>query len=150
MGECKICGRRNPVEGANFCYYCGASLRDTDEGIVDARDRYSEEEDADEREREANVGRTDAAPAISRWKILGLMMLLLLPVYGWLFLIGWAVVNVIGSRTPESQKEIAHGILMFFAAAIVLVVLLSVYMNAHPELMEQYNQMYREMMNSGG
>ena len=30
MDECKVCGRKNPVEGANFCYYCGASLRESD------------------------------------------------------------------------------------------------------------------------
>ena len=91
-----------------------------------------------------------SAPAISRWKILGLMMLLLLPVYGWLFLLGWAIVNVVSSRAPEPQKELAHGMLMFFATAIVLVVLVSAYLNAHPEIMEEYNRMYQQMMGSGG
>ena len=28
MEECKVCGRKNPIEGANFCYYCGAALTD--------------------------------------------------------------------------------------------------------------------------
>ena len=90
------------------------------------------------------------APVISRWKMLGLMLLLLLPVYGWLFLIGWAIINVVSSRSSDSQKEIAHGMLMFFAAAIVILVLVSAYLTAHPEIMEEYNRMYQEMMGSGG
>lgn len=157
MSECKVCGRKNPIEGANFCFYCGASLRETDNGITSPVNEEDEEEtgrvmrrysdsEYDERERAAV---TDE-PQISRWKILGLMMLLLLPVYGWLFLLGWAIVNVVSSRASTSQKEIAHGMLMFFAAAIVLAFLVSAYLNAHPELMEEYTKMYQEMMSSGG
>lgn len=32
MDTCKICGRKNPMEDANFCYYCGASLKDGESG----------------------------------------------------------------------------------------------------------------------
>ena len=28
MDVCKVCGHKNPLEEANFCYYCGASLRE--------------------------------------------------------------------------------------------------------------------------
>ena len=195
MDECKVCGRKNPVEGANFCFYCGASLRDNgedDNTLTSGMSRGYGADDRDENSRASRYARwgstpgsgdadpekrygsgydnrpaygsrgTDAygdtdgagrevrgdAPAISRWKILGLMLLLLLPVYGWLFLLGWAIINAVSSRSTDSQKELAHGMLMFFATAIVLVVLVSAYLNAHPEIMEEYNRMYQEMMGS--
>ena len=181
MDECKVCGRKNPLEGANFCYYCGASLRDGNDGIspagdADSRREFAENgssrflshvgrwlnapdddddiEDGEEQKRvyrSDNPGETGAdnkTPAVSRWKILGLLMLMLIPVYGWLFLIGWAIVNVVNSRTPADRKEIAHGVLMFFAAAIVLLFLVSAYLNAHPEVMEEYNRLYNQMMNN--
>lgn len=195
MDECKVCGRKNPVEGANFCFYCGASLRDNGEDdnalLASGRSRgygtdgsdengrmpgyarwtdSSEQGDANTERRYGNAydsrsvyGNRGAAaygdansadrgdtPVISRWKMLGLLMLLLLPVYGWLFLVGWAIINVVSSRSTASQKEIAHGMLMFFATAIVLIVLVSAYLNAHPEIMDEYNRMYQQMMGSSG
>lgn len=186
MDECKVCGRKNPVEGANFCFYCGASLRDNgeDDNLLAAsvgRQEYGTDDSDDRMSKYARWGNTSdngdvnpevrygnrnaaaygdensdgrmtrgGAPVISRWKMLGLMLLLLLPVYGWLFLIGWAIINVVSSRSSDSQKEIAHGMLMFFAAAIVILVLVSAYLTAHPEIMEEYNRMYQEMMGSGG
>ena len=180
MSECKVCGRKNPVEGANFCYYCGASLRETDrdereisenrraaDAEQDRQSGYSKikawitaddgepDDDYDEyvkseiRRSEREAAGNGGAPSISRWKILGLMMLLLLPIYGWLFLLGWAIVNVVSSRAADGQKEVAHGILMFFAAAVVLLFLLSAYLEAHPEVLEEYNRMYQQMMNTG-
>lgn len=178
MNECKVCGRKNPLDGANFCYYCGASLRDadgddsvrriTDEDVrresgeagsnrpMSRLERWLNAPDDDDyddirskiEEESEGSGSNDKAPAISRWKILGLLLLILLPVYGWLFLIGWAIVNVVSTRTPAGQKEIAHGVLMFFAAAIVILFLVSAYLNAHPEVMEEYNRLYNQMMNS--
>lgn len=191
MDECKVCGRKNPVEGANFCYYCGASLRESDRDerddpedrrVIDAEQgrktgfgkiaawiNAAEDEPDDEDEypewarrrslrEDPEAGRAESAgstgysgePAISRWKILGLMILLLIPVYGWLFLLGWAIVNVVSSRASDGQKEIAHGILMFIAAAIVLYLLASAYMNAHPEVMAEYKEMLQQQMTNSG
>ena len=78
------------------------------------------------------------------------MILLLIPVYGWLFLLGWAIVNVVSSRASDGQKEIAHGILMFIAAAIVILLLANAYMNAHPEVMAEYKEMLQQQMTNSG
>ncbi|MBR6019049.1 MAG: zinc ribbon domain-containing protein [Lachnospiraceae bacterium] len=184
MSECKVCGRKNPIEDANFCYYCGASLREADandpvagqskdseyypKGALGAVRRWIEKDDdeTDEEEEsgyeayrrrmlnseverseaESEANGANAKPVISRWKLFGLLLLLVIPVYGWLFLLGWAIVNAVSARTNPGQKEIAHGILMFFATVVVILFLVNAYMNAHPELMEEYRQMYRQML----
>ena len=42
MDECKVCGHKNPISEANFCFYCGASFRENADMITsEAREANS-------------------------------------------------------------------------------------------------------------
>lgn len=142
MDECKVCGRTSPIEGANFCYYCGSPLRDRTSVIETDNART---EDAAELVEETGEIRRET-PKVSRWKVAGILCLLLIPVYGWLFLIGWLIVSACNPNLPEDRKEVVKGALLFIALLAVLVIIAGIYLANNPdyfsEVMKQYESMY--------
>lgn len=155
MSKCSTCGRENPIEEANFCYYCGAPLGSRRPGFLPADEAEELErleqsgqipQDGGYRPGEPKaVAADDEQPAISRWKVLGLLCLLMIPVYGWLFLIGWMVMNLLNPKASLQRKEVIKGVLMFVVLFAVLLFAATAYINAHPELMKEYEEMYNQM-----
>ena len=77
MEECKVCGRRNPLADANFCYYCGASLKgDAVPAAVQPVEREPEPVKAED------PTRVQKPFTVKHW--LGLFLCLLVPLYGWI------------------------------------------------------------------
>lgn len=163
MDTCKICGRKNPVEDANFCYYCGASLRDGEEGLaINAsiiRERLglelgttatSEEDSA----QEAFVPRSDEERMLlegkpfSKWKWFGTFLLLFIPVYGWIAFLVVMFISAFGTAATSERKEMAKGMLLFLAVFLVFMIITMVQMFNNPEFMEYYNQLMEEAMSS--
>ena len=147
MAECRICGRKSPIENANFCYYCGASLREQGESAVGymtmpetSEMRYSEAPRAEQ---------TDGQPAdevaISKWKWFGLLCLLLIPPYGWLILVIWSIVTAANPNNVPQKREMAKGILLFIVFTVVVAILIVFYLETHPDFLAQYEEMYRNM-----
>ena len=147
MAECRICGRKSPIENANFCYYCGASLREQGESTVGymtmpetSEMRYSEALRA-----EQTAGQPADEVAISKWKWFGLLCLLLIPPYGWLILVIWSIVTAANPNNVPQKREMAKGILLFIVFTVVVAILIVVYLETHPDFLAQYEEMYRSM-----
>ena len=145
MEECKVCGRRNPIEGANFCYYCGAALESRGETAA----AVTAEPEAEAFRRlaaEVNASEQTEKPKFSKWKCFGILCLTLVPVYGWLFLLGWLIFTVSNPTVSEERKEVAKGALLFVGLLLVAVLIFSWYVSKNPDyfdqLMESYANMY--------
>ena len=144
MEECKVCGRRNPIEEANFCYYCGAALESRGEAAAVSAE--PEEEAFRRLAAEVNASEQTEKPKFSKWKCFGILCLTLIPVYGWLFLLGWLIFTVSNPTVSAERKEVAKGALMFVALLLISVIIFSWYVSKNPDyfnqLMDSYANMY--------
>ena len=154
MEECKVCGRKNPIEGANFCYYCGAAL--TDRGglsAVEPQERKAEEWRTEARGGYEPEGDVSAAkseePQFTKWKCFGLLCLTLIPVYGWLVLLGWLVYTLANPTVSKERREVAKGALFFVALLVILVIAFSAYMAQNPDYFDQLMGSYTNLYGSG-
>ncbi len=165
MDTCKICGRKNPLEDANFCYYCGASFREGDVGdainyhmprqlntapilhgsaAVDPEDvtewnRGSVTRAATDEEQELLHGR-----AFGKWKWFGTFLLLLFPV-GWIAFFVIMCISAFGSSATAERKEMARGFLMFAVVMGIILVIGMIELANNPEFMDQYMQQLQSM-----
>ena len=135
MDKCPICGRSNPLQEANFCYYCGASFREDGKGpVASGREMPRTDE-----EKELVNGRPFGTV---RWLLC--FALLLIPVYGWL---AFVVIMAIGTFSPNATKErkdIQRALFIFSLAAIVLMIIMVIIALRDPE----YQAYVKEIMNS--
>ncbi len=137
MEECKVCGRTNPVEGANFCYYCGTSFREV--GASDPREELRREFQKAEEEPV-----TVPTKKMSKWQWMATFLLLFLPVYGWLAFLVVVCLSAFGASSSEERKEMARGLLLFVGISVVFTILAFIYlMKYDPE----FTKMFEEMMN---
>lgn len=144
MQECKVCGRTNPIEEANFCYYCGASLREN--GIPAEVTKPAEEavsEDAAAGTAKPDLTKEKRPFTTLHW--LGMLALLLIPPYGWIVFFVIALISAFGANATEERRSFAKACLIFS----IVVLLLAWYMiYSNPEMMEQYNKMVQDMQNA--
>lgn len=132
--ECVVCGRKNPLKGANYCYYCGASFREADFHPEDIK-KAQEADTSEERQNENSF---------SMWKWFALFLLLLLPVYGWLAFIVILCINAFGTKATEERKAFSKAFLLFILAAILMIYLFALYIQSNPDLLAQYNEMLQQ------
>lgn len=159
MDTCKICGRKNPVEDANFCYYCGASLREGEEGLAINASLIKERQEAvpenpvpqgDASGNASFVPRSDEERMLaegkpfSKWKWFGTFLLLLIPVYGWIAFLVILFISAFGTAATGERKEMAKGLLLFVIVFAVFMIIGMVQMFNNPEFMEYYNQLMEE------
>lgn len=148
MEECKICGRKNPIADANFCYYCGAALTNRNTLAPGFEDRptpvreYENGRATLASETTATTTAGQSAKPFSKWKCFGLLCLILIPVYGWLILFGWCMMTVFSPKTTDEQKEVVKGVLLFFLVLVILILVLDVYLTQHPEFMDEMMRQY--------
>ncbi len=129
--ECEVCGRKNPLKGANYCYYCGASFREADfkpEALKKESDSVTAEVKKEEN-------------TFSMWKWLALFALLLLPPYGWIIFVVILCINAFGTKATEERRAFSKAFLLFILAAILVLYLFSLYIQSNPDLVAQYNEM---------
>lgn len=139
MDICKVCGRKNPIEEANFCFYCGTSFREGDEPEnIEAKVSLKSENPAE--------GQPER-PVTSKWKWLLFFGLLLFPPVGWIAFLVITLVNAFGQRSDARIREMAKGALLFLILFLALSVAAELYLQAHPELMTEYEKMYQELLN---
>jgi hypothetical protein len=144
MEVCSICGRKNPIEGANFCYYCGASLREhgVEEEDVKAKTELSAQPETSAPAETTDVTRVKRPFTTLHW--LGLLLLLLIPPYGWIAFLVIALISAFGANATEERRAFAKAFLIF---AVVLIVLMSIIIYSNPEMVKQYQEQYNKMLN---
>lgn len=144
MDECKVCGRKNPLPEANFCYYCGASFRE--KGTDDEPERRVSEPEENSAGTEAVVSEPDVTQVkrpFTTFRWLGLLLLLLIPPYGWIAFLVIALISAFGANATDERRAFAKAFLIFSAIVIVLACIL-IYSN--PELMDQYMEQYNKTL----
>ncbi len=135
MALCRVCGRENPIEDANFCYYCGESFR---EGFqVNETDLLKER--VSENEAQGSTVTAGAKP-MSMWRWLALFALFLIPIYGWILLVVMMFLYAFGSKTTPERREMAKGFLLFLVVYVLFM------MAGFRMLMEDPN--FQAMMNA--
>ena len=138
MEECKVCGRRNPLADANFCYYCGASLKgDAVPVAVQPVEREPEPVTAED------PTRVQKPFTVKHW--LGLFLCLLVPLYGWIAFLVIALISAFGANATEERRSFAKAFLIFLVIATVVTALGMLYIQNNPELLAEYNRMLGSM-----
>ncbi|MBQ1853172.1 MAG: zinc ribbon domain-containing protein [Lachnospiraceae bacterium] len=138
MEECKVCGRRNPLADANFCYYCGASLKgDAVPAAVQPAEREPEPVTAED------PTRVQKPFTVKHW--LGLFLCLLVPLYGWIAFLVIALISAFGANATEERRSFAKAFLIFLVIATVVTALGMLYIQNNPELLAEYNRMLGSM-----
>lgn len=138
MEECKVCGRRNPLADANFCYYCGASLKgDVVPAAVQPVEREPEPVTAED------PTRVQKPFTVKHW--LGLFLCLLVPLYGWIAFLVIALISAFGANATEERRSFAKAFLIFLVIATVVTALGMLYIQNNPELLAEYNRMLGSM-----
>ncbi|MBO6065837.1 MAG: zinc ribbon domain-containing protein [Lachnospiraceae bacterium] len=138
MEECKVCGRRNPLADANFCYYCGASLKgDAVPAAVQPVEREPEPVTAED------PTRVQKPFTVKHW--LGLFLCLLVPLYGWIAFLVIALISAFGANATEERRSFAKAFLIFLVIATVVTALGMLYIQNNPELLAEYNRMLGSM-----
>lgn len=138
MEECKVCGRRNPLADANFCYYCGASLKgDAVPAAVQPVAREPEPVTAED------PTRVQKPFTVKHW--LGLFLCLLVPLYGWIAFLVIALISAFGANATEERRAFAKAFLIFLVIATVVTALGMLYIQNNPELLAEYNRMLGSM-----
>ena len=138
MEECKVCGRRNPLADANFCYYCGATLKgDAVPAAVQPVEREPEPVTAED------PTRVQKPFTVKHW--LGLFLCLLVPLYGWIAFLVIALISAFGANATEERRSFAKAFLIFLVIATVVTALGMLYIQNNPELLAEYNRMLGSM-----
>ncbi len=138
MEECKVCGRKNPLADANFCYYCGASLKgDAVPAAVQPVEREPEPVTAED------PTRVQKPFTVKHW--LGLFLCLLVPLYGWIAFLVIALISAFGANATEERRSFAKAFLIFLVIATVVTALGMLYIQNNPELLAEYNRMLGSM-----
>lgn len=138
MEECKVCGRRNPLADANFCYYCGASLKgNAVPAAVQPVEREPEPVTAED------PTRVQKPFTVKHW--LGLFLCLLVPLYGWIAFLVIALISAFGANATEERRSFAKAFLIFLVIATVVTALGMLYIQNNPELLAEYNRMLGSM-----
>ena len=143
MEVCSVCGRKNPIKDANFCYYCGASLR---EHGVSEEDVKPEAESVQSAAPQVSEGTTDVTRVkrpFTTLHWLGLLLLLLIPPYGWIAFLVIALISAFGANATDERRAFAKAFLIF---AVIAIVLVSIVIYSNPELMDQYMEQYNKML----
>lgn len=144
MEVCRNCGRKNPLEEANFCYYCGASLRP--DGSAPAVSAVSAEESAPVSEKNAaETDYTRVKRPFTTMQWLCMLLLLLIPLYGWIAFLVIASVSAFGANATEERRSFAKALLLFLVIAAVVLTVFWFYIQSNPELLAEYNKMLGDM-----
>ncbi|MBQ6106382.1 MAG: hypothetical protein IJL03_10640 [Lachnospiraceae bacterium] len=139
MDVCKVCGHKNPLEEANFCYYCGASFREDgspepETAKAAAVTVPSEETDV-----------TQVKRPFSTMQWFGMFMLLLIPLYGWIAFLVIAAISAFGANATEERRSFAKAFLIFLVVAVIAMYLFYLYVQSNPALLAEYNKMMESM-----
>lgn len=108
---CKSCGRTIGNENANFCDYCGTSLREQSYPEIDTAEVHPNEMEAVEGEKPISFG---------NW--LGSMGLLFIPVIGGVVYAGMLIYWSLSDKVTESKKNWARATLIMVVLWIILMV----------------------------
>ncbi len=164
---CNSCGRDNQNQNANFCEYCGFSLRkgDVHESEPTPTNNYSYQSGTGN----ASVPTAPAVPAqaieingnkkqVSYLNWLGTYFIMLIPVVGWIVFLVMLIIWSTSSDTPESKKNWARATLTFMIIMIALILIFTliiisllrnpvfqdIFQKSFNEEMNRYNDIFRD------
>lgn len=161
MDTCKVCGRRNPIEQANFCFYCGASLREGEQGEAINRAMGAVPMGMYGQSAEAPTAYEQPQPAVmpagqpaggfqpksfGMWRWFLTFSLLLIPVYGWIAFAIAMMISAFGGSATEERKNFARGMLLFLVLAVGFLIVSMIVMMQDPAFRDYYQQMLDEAM----
>ncbi|HEX3023101.1 MAG TPA: hypothetical protein VHP81_12000 [Lachnospiraceae bacterium] len=112
--ECKICGRKIGNESANFCEYCGNSLKSDAVFEYQESNIKSNANESDNREDKPIQFKT----------FFGIMILPLIPGFGWIVYIVVLFLWGFGNQYSRTQKNFARASLVMGLISIILAIAL--------------------------
>lgn len=123
---CKICGRNIENEDANFCEYCGTSLRESYSGGPQlAEVSFSENEK--QTAKQENKGKKDVS--FGMW--LGMMVLPFIPLIGFPVFVVLLFVWAFGAESSQTMKNWARATLI---VGVILLIVMGFFMG---DILEQ-------------
>jgi hypothetical protein len=146
--KCQVCGRQIKNEEANFCEYCGSSVREHyhTESKPEPREQYNQNYSQgiptmmQMPGRTANITNTaEPEKPVSFLNWLGTYGMIFIPLVGPLIFLIMLFVWAFSGTTPASKKNWARVTLIFVAVMIAIVIVYTMYMISTP--------MFRDMMN---
>ncbi|NLO08700.1 MAG: zinc ribbon domain-containing protein [Clostridiales bacterium] len=130
---CNSCGRDNQNQNANFCEYCGASLREGNVHVheTETTNNYSYQSGTGNASAEAPppmsvqaIEINDNKKPVSYLNWLGTYFIMLIPFVGGIVFFVMLIVWATSSNTPESKKNWARATLTFMIIMLVLALIL--------------------------
>lgn len=113
---CNACGRNSMNESANYCDYCGTSLKDSGSYKINQEEHYIKSK---ENQKEA---KTEDEKPISFGNWIGTMLLPFIPIFGGLAYIVMLFVWAFGNETSKSKKNWARATLIVTIISIVILI----------------------------
>lgn len=114
---CKACGRSIENEEANYCEYCGTSLRSN--ATIVQNDTIQERNDKSSENSKVNAEDNETAISFGNW--VGTMLLPFIPFVGIFIYLVMMCVWAFGSDTPKSKKNWARASLIVGVIAIIII-----------------------------
>ncbi|MBO4280591.1 MAG: hypothetical protein J5872_01915, partial [Lachnospiraceae bacterium] len=96
--------------------------------------------------KEAAVTETDVTQVkrpFTTFRWLGLLLLLLIPPYGWIAFLVIALISAFGANATDERRAFAKAFLIF---SVILIVLACILIYSNPELMNQYMEQYNKTL----
>ncbi len=104
--QCTMCGREITNPNANYCDYCGTSVREAEYREVQPQ-------------QPAKATEEPKADRVSTWLFLGVMCLMFVPVVGFFAHIGVLLYWAFAASITDSRKSFARAILIYEAVTLV-------------------------------
>ena len=152
--RCNVCGRQTMNEAANFCDYCGSSLREQNTSSNDSPQfgqgsSFPQNEPASEIIHNQNdwipqaAEREQPEKPVSFLDWLGTYGIRFIPVVGWLIFLIMLFIWAFSKDTPQSKKNWARVKLIYTGIALVVIIIfLVIFLNFYiPVYMDIYQQM---------
>ena len=157
---CNSCGRNNENQDANFCEYCGASLRDGNSHETAPTYNYYQNTTEGTSEQILPATTTQAIDInenkkqVSFLNWLGTYFIMLIPIVGGIVFFIMLIIWSVGNNAPESKRNWARATLTFMIIMIIislLLILMFVMMLRDPVFqdlfnseMNQYNDIFKD------
>lgn len=129
---CRVCGRTIENETANFCDYCGASLKEIQNGSMPNLIPVSQQ-----REEGPEPAAQQQEVSFRNW--FSSMLLPLIPLVGWIVYLVMLFVWAFGNTAPKSKRNWARASLIITAIGIFLF--LYFFSTAFMDMMNQYPEL---------
>lgn len=114
---CTICGRHIENENANFCENCGTSFREMNSSNYQ---EYAKPQSPLQEQPTAEQSNPTKTDSISFKAFFGIMLLQVVPVFGWLIYIVILFTWIFGNQYSKTHKNFAKASLLFLLLSVIV------------------------------